>query len=103
MRIAIATDDWEIISTQISGCKGFAIFDLEGSRIKSQEYRSRNFLAQDVTILEDCDILVIKRSEEKLLQEILASHIRIVPTDETLVENVLDHLTSPESILLSSP
>ncbi|MFH1296307.1 MAG: hypothetical protein ABIJ04_03430 [Bacteroidota bacterium] len=106
MRIAIATDDWEIISTHLSGCKGFAIFDLEGSRIKSQEYRSSSITTQDhrlnvplpkidrdkiiLKVLEDCDVLIIKRSEERSMKGINIRRVKLVLTDERFVENVLD-------------
>jgi len=106
MKIAIASDDWVTISSHLGNNKGYVIFELEGSKIKSQEYRSSNIPAQEVELngpvrkvdknkrilkaIGDCDVLILKRSEERQMNGISISSFNIVLTDETFVENVLD-------------
>ena len=106
MKIAIASDDWETISTHLCSNKGFVIFEFEGSNIKSQEYRSSSITKQEeglivplpkvdrdkiiLKVLEDCDVLIIKRSEERSLKGMNKRRVKIVMTDETFVDNALD-------------
>ena len=106
MKIAITSDDWVTISSHFGSNKGFVIFDFEGSKIKSQEYRSSNIPARKVEFngsvrkgeknkrilkaIGDCDVLILKRSEERQMNENSLSSFNIVLTDETFVENVLD-------------
>ena len=97
MKIAIASDDWVTISTDLGSNKGFVIFEFEGSKIKSQEYRSNSMTTQKgeldkiaLTFLADCDVLILKRSEERQEQVSHTSSINIIMTDKTYVEHVLD-------------
>ena len=43
MRIAISTNDWKSISSHFYKSKGFAIFEIDGNKIKSQEYHSNSY------------------------------------------------------------
>ena len=106
MKIAIPTDDWETISTQFCNNKGFAIFEIEESNIKSQEYRTNKFFTNvneldnalnksdryDITlnILKDCDVVILLVCDERLITDLTKKGIEIVLTDETYVENVLN-------------
>ncbi|MFC1733174.1 NifB/NifX family molybdenum-iron cluster-binding protein [candidate division KSB1 bacterium] len=106
MKIAIPTDDWETISTQILNNKGFAIFEIEGSQIKSQEFRSNKFTTNlneltnashksdrydiNLDILKDCDVVILCESEERLITDLSKKGIEIVLTNETYLENALN-------------
>ena len=97
MKIAIASDDWETISTHLDSTKGFVIFEFEGSKIKSQEYRSNPLSTQEggldkiiLTFLGDCDVLILKRSDERPVKVSQVNRAKIVLTDKLFVEHVLD-------------
>ena len=110
MKIAIASDDWVTISSHLNSNKGFVIFEFEGSKIKSQEYRSSNIPAQQLELnvtdrkvdknnrilkaIGDCDVLIIKRSEERQMNGVNIGSVNIILTDETFVENVLNFYLS---------
>nr|NQU91861.1 hypothetical protein [Bacteroidota bacterium] len=106
MKIAIPTNDWKTISTHLCYNIGFAIFDLEGSKIKSQEFRTNRSSAQvkglnntlhksdryaiTLNILKDCDVVILFVSDEPLITDLTKKEIEIVFTDEIYVGNVLN-------------
>ncbi len=106
MKIAIPTDDWETISTHLRYSKGFAIFELEGNKIKSQEFRTNRFtvpvkgVKDDIhksekntftlNILNDCDVVILFLSDGRLIADLTKKGIEIVFTEEQSVENTLN-------------
>ncbi len=97
MKIAIASDDWVTISSHLRSTKGFVIFEFEGSKIKSQEYRSNKMTTLEggldkisLTFLDDCDVLILKRSEEKPMKISQLGSVQIIFTDKIFVEDILD-------------
>ena len=106
MKIAIPTDDWKTISTNLSFNKGFAVFELEGSKIKSQEFRTNRFPAQGeglnnalpksdryaftLSLLKDCDVVIFFGNDERIIEDLPRKGIEVVLTNETYVENALN-------------
>ena len=107
MKIAIPTNDWETISTQFFNNKGFAIFEIEGSKIKSQEFRTNKYTAKGkvlnnalhkpdrypdiLNIIKDCDVVILLIIDERIIIDLKKTGIEIVYTDETYVENALNY------------
>ena len=106
MKIAIATNDWKTISSQFYKSKGFAIFDIEGNKIKSQEYHSNTFdnferkivcttnnsnkLTIILNILKDCNIVIFCNIEKKTYVDLKRIGINVFDTEETNVKTILD-------------
>ena len=106
MKIAITTDDWETISAQFISTKGFAIFKVEGTNIKSMEYRTINITAHErrinsglqrfnryaiiQNILKDCDVVITYVLEEQIIKDLKKLDINVYQTEETNVKNAFD-------------
>ena len=106
MKIAIATNDWKTISSQFYKSKGFAIFEIEGNKIKSQEYHSNSFdnferkivctthnsnkLTIILNILKDCNIVIFCNIEKKTYDDLKRVGINVFDTEETNVKTILD-------------
>ena len=106
MKIAIPTDDWKTISTNLSYNKGFSVFELDGSKIKSQEFRTNIIPAQEegledalqksdrntftLSLLKDCNVVVLFVKDEQLITNLQKKGIEVVLTNETYVENALN-------------
>jgi len=106
MKIAIATDDWNRISSHVSKTKGFAIFDIENDKIISQEYRprtltntarrlndtkhERNEYSQIVDIVKDCEVVIAGGMEKKFHLDLKKIGIEVYISDEIYVKNVLE-------------
>ena len=106
MKIAIATNDWKTISSHFYKSKGFAIFEIEGTKIKSQEYHSNSFInfeRKDVcaahnsnelttilNILKDCNVVVFCNIEKKTCDDLKRMGVNVFDTEETNVKTILD-------------
>ena len=106
MKIAIATNDWKTISSQFYKSKGFAIFEIEGNKIKSQEYHSNSYknferkeirgiqnsnkLTKTLNILKSCNVVIFKNIEKELYDDFKRKGINVFDTEEINVKTILD-------------
>ncbi|MCK4679072.1 MAG: hypothetical protein KAT48_13135 [Bacteroidales bacterium] len=114
MKIAISTDEWETISYHFSRTKGFAIFEVEGNKIKSLEYRPNVFFTHTrgldtmshvleryspiLNIIMDCEVVISNGMEKCIYDHLKRRGIEVYVTNETNVKNALDLYLSHELI-----
>jgi predicted Fe-Mo cluster-binding NifX family protein len=89
MKIAIPTDDGEIIGLQCRSCRGFLVATVKAGKIVHQELRW-NFLSEILTSedglfynLCDCDVVLVNQISEMNRERLNAKKKKIVLTEET--------------------
>src|ERR1035438_9832689 len=92
MKIAIPTDDGEMVGLQCRSCRAFQVATVKSGKIIHQELRW-NFLSEILTSedglfynLCDCDIVIVNQISEMNRERLDAKKKKIVLIEETNVE-----------------
>ena len=105
MKIAIASDDRKTISSHFGRTKGFVIFEVEGKKIKGQEYRLNTFTGHArglegrheanhhgpiLDALSDCKVVISRGMGRRIYNDLKEAGIEVLITEEMDVEKALD-------------
>ncbi len=99
MKIAVASDNGQNISSHFGRTRGFVIFDIENSSIKNREYRNNTFTGHARGIehehgnydhhslileaLSDCKIVISHGMGRRIYDDLKDAGIEVFVTDET--------------------
>ena len=105
MKIAIASDDGERISSHFGRTKGFVIYEVEGKEIKRREYRSNTFTGHAIGLegagheldrhtpilnaLKDCKVVISHGMGRRIYDDLKEIGIEVFVTEETDVSRAL--------------
>lgn len=106
MKIAIASDDGKTISSHFGKTKGFVIFEVEGKKVKNEEYRPNTLtghakglegmthqIDKHVSILnalKDCKTVISGGMGKRIYSELKKAGMEVFVTEETDVKNALE-------------
>ncbi|MEG8946965.1 NifB/NifX family molybdenum-iron cluster-binding protein [Rosettibacter firmus] len=106
MKIAIASDDGNTISSHLGRTRGFIIFDVEDKEIRKQEYRTNNFTgharglegagheidrhAPILNALKDCKTVISRGMGMRIYNDLKEFGIEVFITEEMEVNKALE-------------
>jgi len=100
MKVAFVSDDKENISGHFGRAKGFVVYELEGDKILSDEYRLNDggnkgqcgTCQHDriINTIKDCQTVVARGMGHRIYEDLKENGIRVVLTDEGNIRSALD-------------
>ncbi len=106
MKVAIASDDGKIISSHFGRTKGFAIYGIEGTVIKTQAYLENTFTGHArglegadhgidrhgpiLEALKDCQVVISHGMGRRIYDDLESAGIEVFVTDETDVQKAVN-------------
>jgi predicted Fe-Mo cluster-binding NifX family protein len=106
MKIAIASDDKKTIAHHFGRALGFMIFDIQDSKIMSEEYRenigksngtcgSCNHSAM-INNIKDCEAVISFGMGQHIFDDLKENRIKAIVTEEKTVKDALEKFLSNE-------
>ena len=99
MKIAIASDNKNLISHHFGKALGFVVFDIQNNKIVSQSYRenigknsgecgSCNHSTM-INNIKDCEVVISYGMEQRIYTDLINNKIKPIVTEEDNVEDAL--------------
>jgi predicted Fe-Mo cluster-binding NifX family protein len=114
MKVAIASDDGQVISDHFGRTRGFVIFDIEGKEIKKQEYRENTFTGHArglegadhsvdrhgpiLEALKDCGVVISHGMGRRIYDDLKNAKIDVYVSEETEVKRAIELFLKAELI-----
>lgn len=106
MKIAVASDDRINISHHFGSAIGFEIFEINDSKIISQEYRENvgkntgecGSCNHDIMIqnIKDCKVVISYGMGKRIYHDLTKNNIQAVVTDEITIKDAIDRFINNE-------
>jgi predicted Fe-Mo cluster-binding NifX family protein len=103
MKVAFVSDDKETISGHFGRAKGFMVYEVDGNKVKSQEYRLNRggnkgkcgTCHHDLILetIKDCQTVVAMGMGQGIYEDLKNNGIQAIITDETEINTALDKVT----------
>lgn len=106
MKIAIVSDDGKTIASHFGRTRGFAVFEIEGEKVKKQEYRENTFTGHVrgleeanhsfdrhgpiLEALKDCRAVISHGMGRRIYDDLKNAGIEVFVTEEIDVKTALD-------------
>jgi predicted Fe-Mo cluster-binding NifX family protein len=114
MKVAIASDDGQVISAHFGRTQGFVVFDIEGKEVKKQEYRENTFTGHArglegadhsvdrhgpiLEALKDCGVVISHGMGRRIYDDLKNAKIDVYVTEETEVKRAIELFLKAELI-----
>ena len=114
MKVAIASDDRQVISAHFGRTRGFVVFDIEGKEIKKEEYRENTFTGHArglegadhsvdrhgpiLEALKDCGVVISHGMGRRIYDDLKNAKIDVYVTEETEVKRAIELFLKAELI-----